>query len=844
MSHDFPAEPPHDPATDLPPDLTVPERLPFFKRLLARIIGRGLSRMQAQHVPSWRQGHADGFLNGHAEGMNEGYAEGHLDGIEEGRRVLVIRDTRPLEHRGPRVDDHLFDDWRLPLTNELKKRIKADVAEKLPAHAQPTAAQWKMIFSDTPSTYVIAGAGAGKSTSLVLRVLLLNHYLGFELDSMTVVTFTRESRKDFITKLIEIMGLWGHNLSLREARDVVRTFHSRILPLVRSLPGFEQLQAFENLGSQNANVPGGDLFGGKLLDDGADSNPFDLRINDAQRQRMNLCYRDLYAANPRFREVMAPLYRHSLQLKELDRDHPDVQKRITVMGLSSRRDEELCDVIEDLWIRAGAWPIQGVEPMRQTVEVSGLTFHVHGYAAELDAWIVLGFDPSEDQHLRRPDAKLPVWAEWVIKRTLFQAFCRKPVIWLENYEASRGMMQSLSGAAVAGPGFDYKVKGELSAAPLLDCFVAAAGFIENLGLDVPDAVSQMSFSDQDPDRFFFEALSLFWKAFEDHLLEQTPPVMTYNRMFALFGEKSPENLKLVSDEGLRPLSHLMIDEFQDVSPQIVSWIRASLREVRSRGPAMHGGRGAQRSSLLCVGDDWQSIYGWRGSSPKFFMEFPREFSSPSTTRVMLSDNFRSHQHIIDAAEHIVRAAPAISGKKARASGAEQELLPVTVLDRDDDRLVATLIEHYNAGESVMLLYRKGSERSKLPESLQALMQADHALPPQERRLKQLTYHSSKGLQADAVFLLGDCQHLTQSPYKNQVYQLAGLGKEGDLEAFDNAQKDEVLRLAYVAITRAVRHCYWFIDAVGNDDAAVPRASARIAGDKAFFEDRRGAVVEQ
>jgi superfamily I DNA/RNA helicase len=69
----------------------------------------------------------------------------------------------------------------------------------------------------------------------------------------------------------------------------------------------------------------------------------------------------------------------------------------------------------------------------------------------------------------------------------------------------------------------------------------------------------------------------------------------------------------------------MIDEFQDVSPQIVSWIRASLAEIRSRGPAMHVGRGAQRSSLLCVGDDWQSIYGWRGSSPSYFMEFNKEF---------------------------------------------------------------------------------------------------------------------------------------------------------------------------------------------------------------------------
>jgi superfamily I DNA/RNA helicase len=66
--------------------------------------------------------------------------------------------------------------------------------------------------------------------------------------------------------------------------------------------------------------------------------------------------------------------------------------------------------------------------------------------------------------------------------------------------------------------------------------------------------------------------------------------MTYNRMFSLFGEHTPQNFKLLSDAQLRPLSHLMIDEFQDVSPQIVSWLRASLREIRSRGPAMHVGR--------------------------------------------------------------------------------------------------------------------------------------------------------------------------------------------------------------------------------------------------------------
>ncbi|WP_242207083.1 MULTISPECIES: UvrD-helicase domain-containing protein [unclassified Pseudomonas] len=812
---------------DLPPELRPLAEMPWFKRLAARFFGHGLTRLRAQHRASWLHGQADGFRSGHTAGVEYGFKEGKLEGLEEGRQVLLIRDSRNTEHRPPSVDNHLFDDWRLPLTAELKKRMKADVARLLPEHAQPSTAQWKMIFSETPSTSVVAGAGAGKSTTLVLRILLLNHYLGFELDSMTVVTFTRESRKDFINKLIELFALWGLALNLRQARELVRTFHSRILPMVRSLPGFERLQAFENL----SNRPQG-------ADEEVDSNPFDLRINDAQRQLLNACYHRLFNEDERFRQLIQPLSRAGLQLKELERDHPDVQKRVAVTQLAAQRDEELCDAIEDLWFRAGAWPIKGIEPNRQSFDINGAKFHCHGYIPSLDAWVVLGFDPRENPQVSRPNAKLSVRAEWAVKRTLFQAFCRKPLIWLDSYESSRRVLATLAGDASAGPGFDYKVKGELTSAPLLDCFVAAAGFIENLGLDVADAVGRMSFAKDDPDRFFFEALSLFWRAFEDHLLDQKPPVMTYNRMFALFSEHSPENLKLLSDELLRPLAHLMIDEFQDVSPQIVSWIRASLTEIRSRGPAMHVGRGAQRSSLLCVGDDWQSIYGWRGSSPSYFMAFDKEFPSPATTRVMLSDNYRSHQHIIDAAEHIVRAAPAIPGKKAKASGAVKPLQPVNVLERDDQALGQRLAEHYRQGHSILMLYRKSSDKSLIEEHIQSVVNVDSSLPYEARRLKQLTYHSAKGLQADAVFLLGDCQHLTSSPYKNQVYRMAGLGKSGDSEPYDTAQKDEILRLAYVGITRAVSHCYWYVEPQEAQAVNMPRASDRVAKGKPFFVDHR------
>lgn len=380
-----------------------------------------------------------------------------------------------------------------------------------------------------------------------------------------------------------------------------------------------------------------------------------------------------------------------------------------------------------------------------------------------------------------------------------------------------------------------KLPGEFTALPLFELLHGQIDFAESLGIRL-DRLDVKTLACAARERDFIEAMQRFHQHFTTLLRSQG--LIGFNGAFAQLSEHLQGTADDKPSPALLALSHLLIDEFQDVSPQIVSWIRASLREIRSRGPAMHVGRGAQRSSLLCVGDDWQSIYGWRGSSPKFFMEFNKEFPSPATTRVMLSENYRSHQHIIDAAEHIVRAAPAIGGKKAKASGEPKEVLPVNVLDRDDQGLAARLAEHYRNGDSILMLFRKSSDKSLIEEHILPIVNVDSRLPAEDRRLKQLTYHSSKGLQADAVFLLGDCQHLTSSPYKNQVYRMAGLGKDGDSEPYDNAQKDETLRLAYVGITRAVKHCYWYVDRPDTQAANAPKASDRVPQGKPFFADLR------
>lgn len=727
--------------------------------------------------------------------------------------------TAPLAPQSPQSP--LFAAWQLELTPVLKKSIKADVAARLPEHAQPSAAQWKMIFSTTPATCVVAGAGAGKSTSLVLRVLVLHHYLGFELDSLSVATFTRESRRDFIKKLCQVFDQWEVSYVFEKVREVVRTYHSLVLPLMHALPGSSTVRAFENLGSAA---------------DGDEANPFQLRLNDTQRQLMNEAYRDLMRTDPSFCEHIAQLRKGAAQLRKLDPQDPEVQKRLKVLRLASERDGELCDLIEAHWRAAGAWPIKSIKIDRQTVDIKGFTFQTHGYIAKLNTWVVLGFDAATDPQLTRPSAKIPVWGEWSVKRTLFQAFCDKPLIWLDNPSEAKHVLASLNSKALSGPGFEYQQPGELAPAPLLDCFVAAATFIENLGLEVPAAVEAMNWEHADPEAGFFAALKLFWPAFQTHLQNQTPPVMLFNRMFALLGEGPESRVRELPDDALRPLSHLLVDEFQDISAQIVGWLRACLAEILRRGTALAGERAAQNSSLMCVGDDWQSIYGWRGSTPSYFMQFNRTFSAHKHTRILLIDNYRSHQAIIDAAEHVVALTPAIPGKKAQARTAfVREPAPVTVLSRDLADLARRLAEHHAAGDSILVLYRRNSDRQALAEHIKGLVQADQALPAAQRRLRQLTFHSAKGLQADAVFMLGDCQYASRSPYKNKVYAQAGLARPGQADGYDSAQHEEALRLAYVGITRAIHSCYWYVETATRPGA---RASDRVDGQLPCFSDLR------
>ena len=158
----------------------------------------------------------------------------------------------------------------------------------------------------------------------------------------------------------------------------------------------------------------------------------------------------------------------------------------------------------------------------------------------------------------------------------------------------------------------------------------------------------------------------------------------------------------------RRFKYILVDEYQDTN-------RAQYQLVK----LLAGGHG----NLCVVGDDDQSIYGWRGADIRNILDFNKDF--PAAHVVRLEENYRSTPEVLDLANVVISANTGRMGKTLRPTHRSGErVTAVRCLDERDeaDFVVEELLARRSQSSSlelrdVAVVYRTNSQSRALEEAL-------------------------------------------------------------------------------------------------------------------------------
>ncbi|MFH0830577.1 MAG: UvrD-helicase domain-containing protein [Parcubacteria group bacterium] len=153
--------------------------------------------------------------------------------------------------------------------------------------------------------------------------------------------------------------------------------------------------------------------------------------------------------------------------------------------------------------------------------------------------------------------------------------------------------------------------------------------------------------------------------------------------------------------------YLHIDEYQDTNHAQYTLVRLLAGE---------------RRNVAVVGDDWQAIYGWRGADVRNILEFERDY--PDAKVVLLEQNYRSTQRILDAAGAVIAKNEGQKNKKLWTENQAGQLIQVHCAQDEEDEARFVVKEIQQAltlqkdlrPNDIVVLYRTNAQSRPLEEA--------------------------------------------------------------------------------------------------------------------------------
>lgn len=311
--------------------------------------------------------------------------------------------------------------------------------------------------------------------------------------------------------------------------------------------------------------------------------------------------------------------------------------------------------------------------------------------------------------------------------------------------------------------------------------------VENISIDT---VLQNALKDQhERIRNFYELAIPIVKGFIDYCTNKS--YLDFNDLIS-----KSTSLFLHHDDVIQKyrnkFEYILVDEFQDVNNLQVELIKLLL---------------TNKTQLFCVGDDWQSIYGFRGSNVNYIVEFEKHFDNAEIIKLNL--NYRSTQNIVGASNEVIKHNKFKVDKDVQASKMSEHKIVVFSGNNLEENIqfcsekVNELLKDGINNDEILFLYRRNKMFSPYFNFFKG----------EGTRVQGKTIHASKGLEAKVVFIIGLTEGNGGFPdiwLEDRIFQIIK-------KANHDILMEEERRLFYVAITRA-KDKLFLITEKGNESS--------------------------
>lgn len=247
-----------------------------------------------------------------------------------------------------------------------------------------------------------------------------------------------------------------------------------------------------------------------------------------------------------------------------------------------------------------------------------------------------------------------------------------------------------------------------------------------------------------------------------------------------------------------PYRYVIVDEYQDISKA-----RFSLLETM---------RKSNNYDLFCVGDDWQSIYRFAGSDIGFILNFAKYWGATEISKI--ETTYRFSQQLIEISGNFIMQNPmqikkSIKGKADTVGFALGEVGGYT--DTYAIEFMIKKLEDLPKDSSVFFVGRYSFDAKMLQNNgalecqynnVSGLVEVKYRKRP-DLKMNFITAHKSKGLQADYIFIINNKKSRMGFPSKIQDAEILELLLE-NTEQYPYAEER---RLYYVALTRAKKKAF-------------------------------------